>query len=185
MESNAGLGKFLSGAAVGGVLSFLYLVYGYQPPAVTRVFDIPKEAAAFAMSVVADEVLYDPAANLEDQQRAIAFKVGTDHKFFREVDAAIDNRFTNEVLRRHASDQAIELRIRYTAFDKIFEHAALRELYEKRYGTTDPTQLKRRMLIDAIRDETFLHRYLQGKHPGESDDRLAAHILESRSLTAP
>ena len=115
----------------------------------------------------------------------MADKIGADHDFFREIDAAIDNRFTTEVLRRRASRQASQLRIRHTAFDKIFSYAALRKHYETRYGTNDPKVLKRAMLIEAIRGQPFLYQYLQKRYPGLSDDELATRILESPSLSAP
>jgi len=178
MKPDAGLGKFLSGAVAGAALSFLYLIYGYQPPVITKLLDIPKEATALAMDIVAEEVLYNADAALADQQRVIAFKVGADPDFFREIDTATDNSFTNEVLRRRASRQANRLRISRTRFDKVLQYPALREHYEDRYKTNDPQQIKQHMFIDAIRKEPFLHQHLKKQFPGQTDEQLAAHILE-------
>ncbi len=178
MKPNAGLGKFFTGAIAGAALSFLYVVYGYQLPVVTKLLDIPKEATALAMDIVAEEVLYDADAALADQQRVIAFKVGSDPDFFREIDTATDNAFSNEVLRRRASRQANQLRASRTRFDKVLQHPALRKHYEDRYKTIDPQQIKQHMLIDAIRREPFLHQHLKKQFPGQTDEQLAAHILE-------
>ena len=83
MKPDAGLGKFLTGAVAGAALSFLYIIYGYQPPVVTKLIDIPKEVAVLAMDIVADEVLYDPNAVLADQQRAMAYKISADSGFYQ------------------------------------------------------------------------------------------------------
>ena len=178
MKQPGDIAKFLTGAVAGAALSFLYLVSGYQPPVVTKLLDIPKEATALAMDIVADYLLYDPAANLEEQQRAIAFKISADHDFFREIDAAIDNGFTNEVLRRRASRQATQLRASRTAFDRVLQYPNLRKHYADRYGTNDPRKIKQHMLIDAIRREPFLHQHLKKQFPGQTDEQLAARVLD-------
>ena len=68
MKATEGMGKLASGAVIGVVLSFLYVQFGYKPPAAARLLDIPKEATALALDVVADSVLYDAASSLEDQR---------------------------------------------------------------------------------------------------------------------
>ena len=79
-----GLGKLLSGAVIGVVLSFLYLQFGYKPPGAAKLVDIPQQVTGLMLAAVADNVLYDPESSLDDQQRAIAHKIGFDHRFFQE-----------------------------------------------------------------------------------------------------
>ena len=55
---------------------------------------------------------------------------------------------------------ARRLRLGWDAYDKALEKTALRKVLARKYGTSDPIELKRNMLMDAFRKENFLARWV-------------------------
>ena len=71
-------------------------------------------------------------------------------------------RMMEEVLRREAFRETKLLKHQMTAYEVAMDKPALRQALERKHGkTNDDEELKRRMLLSAIRDEEFSSWYLR------------------------
>lgn len=168
-ESNP-LWKLLGGVVFGVVLTWLYVRFGFELPGIAR---LGQKVAAEAVVTTAEVDLYDPAAPLENRQRALAMVISEKPELFLEIDESIGGRFFHEAMRRKAVRKAKLLKHRDKAYDMALEKPALREVYERKHGVRDRDRLKRAMFIADIRRDEFLYDFLTGQFPQASPNELA------------
>lgn len=166
--------KFIVGVLFGVVLTYLYVRFGYQLPGVAR---LPATLSAEAIVATAESTLYDVNAPPENRRRALAVIVGQRPELFVDVNDQLDDRFYDEVIRRRAVREAKLLKASHSAYGKVLAKSALRAVYEKRYAETNDERIKRRMLIDAIRDKPLLSEWLDRRFPEADADRQAEIVL--------
>ena len=166
--------KFLGGLALGVGLTYAYVRFGYSLPSVLK---LGEKVKSNAIVTTADVDLYDHKAPLEVRQRALAVVVGQQPELFIEIDNATNHVFLEDVLRRKAVRRAKLAKGSFDAYDVALDKPALRRFLEKKHGAKDTDTLKRRMLIAAIQDDEYLHRYLRARFQQATRDELADLVL--------
>jgi hypothetical protein len=172
-ESNP-VWKFVCGVMIGVVLSWAYVRFGFTLPGI---LGWTGKVSSEAIVMTAEGTLYDPHATADVRKRALAVIVGQKPSLFLEIDAALDNRFYEEALRRKAVRKAQLIRSETSGYDVALSKPALRKVLETKHGATDDDSLKRRMLIARIRDDEFLNSYLTRRVPDLNSDQLVDTVL--------
>ncbi len=94
--------KFLLGMITGMVLTFLYVRFGFEMPGP---LGLEQKLISRAVVTTAEFDLYNSSASDLTRRRALAIVLANQPDLFLEVDAAIENRFFQEFLRRHSPDE--------------------------------------------------------------------------------
>lgn len=172
-ESNP-VWKFVFGLMVGVALSWAYVRFAFTLPGI---LGWTGKVSSEAIVITAEAQLYDPQATVDVRKRALAVIVGQKPNLFLEIDAALDNRFYEEALRRKAVRKAQLIRSETSGYDVALSKLALRAHLERKHSAQDADTLKRQMLIARIRDDEFLNGYLTRRFPDLNSDQLAATVL--------
>jgi len=164
---------------MGSLLTFLFLEFGYTPPAPLQLSDKIK---TLPEQLIASSFVEDADTTLKQRQNAIAILIKYDPNYFEEIDNAIDNKFSNQVVNKIA-DRKLHLLKNYSneivrAFDKE-KYPALRERLVARYSVSEVGALKKKVLVERFREDTFIYMVLQKRYPGYSDEEIAEAILGS------
>ncbi len=169
--------KAFFGLAIGSVLTYLFLNYGYTPP---EIFQMPNKLKAIPEQLIASSFVEDPNAVIKQKQNAVATLIKFDPKYYVEIDNSIGNLFTEKAVER-ITDRRITLLKEYAkASQKAFDKDKYPELYEymkKRYKVDDLVSLQKRMLIEKLKEDLLVYQELQKKFPNESDEHIAAKLL--------
>lgn len=165
---------FFAGLATGVALSWMYVRYGYEP---NNVVTLPAKVTSAAISITAESDLYNWDVTPEVRQRAAAVVLGQNPGTFIELDNATGNVLTKEMLRQKAERLAKLAKAKFDAYDMALDKPALRKALQRKHGAGDNETIKRRMLIDDIEGETFLHGYLTRRFPHATSQDLADIVL--------
>lgn len=174
-ESNP-LGKLIVGVMIGVGITYAYVRFGYKPPAVVQLAETVTDKAVASTATAS---LYSATATDQERSRALAVYLGKEPDVLIDVDRELDGRIMKEVLRRKALRQAKVLKHQMSAYGEALARPALREVLERKHGETETTELKRKMLAAAIRDEEFLYWYLTRTALNQTDDQFVDIVLGS------
>ncbi|QDT63536.1 hypothetical protein [Calycomorphotria hydatis] len=166
--------QFFLGLAVGVGLTFGYVRYGWELPAILQ---LPGKVGDAAVLTTADMDLYDFDQSLEVRQRALAVVLGRQPDLLMELDEQFEHQMLNELLRRKALRKAQILKQKFDAYDKGLEQPKIRQILERKYREQDTLALKQRMLHADIRDDEFLWRYLEEKFPEQGYEERLETVL--------
>ncbi|MEZ6054056.1 MAG: hypothetical protein R3C02_22110 [Planctomycetaceae bacterium] len=168
------IGKFLGGLAVGVVLTYAYTRYRWEMPAVVR---LPATVTSSVISATADSDLYNWDLPFETRQRAAAVILGQNPDRFIELDNATDHVLMREMERQRAVRLALIAKEKYAAYQMGLDKPALRKMLERKHETSDPEELKRRMLAADIDEDPILTGYLRDRFPDFSREQRIDLIL--------
>ena len=169
--------KAFVGLIMGSGLTFLFLEFGFTPPVP---FQLPDKLKAIPVQIIASSFLEDADSELKQQQHAVATLIKYDSNYFVEIDNAIANRFTKEAMNKIANRKVQLLKNYSTGITRAFDakkYPALRKHLEKRYGVTDEGALSKKVMVERIREDAFVHKILQERFPESSDEEIAETIL--------
>lgn len=162
---------------IGSVLTFLFLKFGYTPPAP---FQLPGKLRAIPEQIIASSFIEDADSQLKQRQKAIATLIKYDPNYFIEIDNAIENRFTKRAVEKIVNRRIRILKTYSTGFARAFDkdkYPALRKRLEERYGVTDEASLKKKVLIERFHKDALVYKILKRRYPDLSDEEIAEKIL--------
>ena len=179
--------KFLTGLLVGVGMTWGYVRFGFQLPGVVG---LPGKVTSAAISVTADADLENWDLPLRSRQRAAAVILGQNPDQLIALDESLDHAILSEMLRLKATRRAKIAKATYSAYDTALQQPAIREQYERRYGTTDAEVIKQKWLQRDVSEDEFLHGYLATNWPEETIESWSQRVLEVhqtglRSETTP
>lgn len=155
--------RFIGGVFFGVVMTLGYVRYAWTMPDVAQ---LPGKITEAAVVTTAEIDLYDPRAAPEVRRRALAVVMSQNPELFVEIDHELGGRLMEETLRREALRETKLLKHQMSAYDIAIDKPALREALERKHGSTsDDEELKRRMLLSALRDEDFSCWYIRTRFP--------------------
>lgn len=150
--------KFLLGVVFGALMSFVYVYYNIQLPAVLQA---PDKLRGNLVSTATEDALYDLDAESAAKQRALEVYLANRSDDAAKIDAAFGHPFLAALYRERASHLARQLSMSWHAFDEVLSKDALRKTLETKHRTSDPDALKRAMLMEALERKPFLKRWLE------------------------
>ena len=153
--------KFLIGTAVGAILSFAFVRFGLEPPAIVK---LPDKLKANVVATVVEGELYDLAAEAAVRERALKVYFANRAGDAAKLDAAAGHPFLKALLRARARREAGQLNALWLAYDTALAQPALRATLEAKHGTAGTDDLKRAMLLDALDKKPFLKAWLTSEH---------------------
>jgi hypothetical protein len=168
--------KFLIGTALGAILSFVFVRFGLEPPAITK---LPDKFKANVVATVVEGDLYDLAAEAEVQERALKVYFANRAGDAAKLDAAAGHPFLTALHRARARREAGQLNALWQAYDATLAQAALRATLETKHGTTDTEALKRAMLLDALDKKPFLKAWLTREHGAPAGETIRDLVRET------
>lgn len=168
--------KFLAGLVFGAIMSFAYVRYNLELPAV---FQFPGLVQNAAIATAVDADLYDLDKPPADRQRALEVYFQAQPKKAAEIDWKAGSPFLTALYKRWATRQARQLKGQWTAFDTALEKPELRKVLERAHGTADTVALKQAMLWKAYQDETFLKAWLQRNGGLPTKENLHERLIEA------
>jgi len=155
--------KFIGGVLLGVVLTFVYVRYSWTLPEVAQ---LPGKITEAAIVATAEMDLFNPEASDDVRRRALSVVMSHQAGEFVELDHELGDPLMEEVLRRKAFRETKLLKHQMTAYEAAMDKPALRQALERKHGkTNDNEELKRRMLLSAIRSEEFSSWYLRRQFP--------------------
>lgn len=169
--------KFLIGTALGAILSFVFVRFGLEPPAIAK---LPDNIKANVVATVVEGDLYDLAAEADVQERALKIYFANRAGDAAKLDAAAGHPFLTALHRARAKREAAQLTALWQAYDTALAEPALRATLETKHGSTDSETLKRAMLLDALAKKPFLKAWLTREH-GTTDSETIRDLLRQFS----
>ena len=167
--------KFLTGLVVGVSMTWCYVRFGFQLPGIV---ELPAKVTSAAISVTADADLENWNLPLHSRQRAAAVILGQNPDQLIALDESLEHAILSEMLRLKAVRRAKIAKATFSAYDTALQQPAIREQYERHYGTTDAGVIKQKWLQRDISDDEFLHGYLAANWPQESIESWCRRVLE-------
>ena len=150
--------KFLLGTAIGALLAFVFVRYDLEPPAI---LDVPEKVKKTVIATAVEGDLYDLSRDEETRTRALEVYFKTRASAAAKVDADAGHPFLKALYRGRASREARLLLAQSPAFDRALEQPALRRALEHKHAATEPDELKRAMLWEALARKPFLKAWLE------------------------
>ena len=173
-DGGSGIWRFIGGMLFGVILTAGYVKYAFELPAI---FTLGDKIAEATIVTTAEVDLYDLNKPMDVRLRALSVVLGQQPEKIIELDQQFDHLLMNELYRRKAERQAKHLKHTYDAYDKVFEHEALLQTYERKFGTREPQALKQYMLLELLTEEEFLNAYLQKNYPESTSEQSVQRIL--------
>ncbi len=171
--------KYIAGAVLGILITVVYTRLGFTTPAI---LEIPGKLKGNVISSAAEYDLYDLTQPMEVRERALEVFFGNRSKFAVEVDAEFDHLFLESLYRKRVIREARQLRMQWSAYDTALEKPALREVYERKYGTDETIALKQSMLMNAYQEKEFLVEWVKRNREPVTHENLLQTLEElSRS----
>jgi hypothetical protein len=160
------MGKFLAGAVFGLVLSVCYVWYGVTLPGW---MELPVLFQKSLKAAAVDDALFDPDVPDAMRRRALEVYFENQAKRAAALEAELGYPLTRELRFRRAKRAAQILRAQWSGYDAALEKPALRKTLLARHGVADNDNLKRRMLMAALRKKPALLQWfkLQSRTPSE------------------
>lgn len=110
--------------------------------------------------------LFSPEASDDVRRRALSIVMSHQAGEFVGIDHELGDPLMEEVLRREAFRETKLLKHQMKAYEVAMDKPTLRQALERKHGkTNDDEELKRRMLLSAIRDKEFSSWYLRKRFP--------------------
>lgn len=174
--------KFFVGTALGAVLSFVFVRFGLEPPAITK---LPEKLKANLVTTAVEADLYDLNAADGVHQRALKIYFDNRAGDAAKLDAEAGHPFLNALHRARATREARTLNAAWGAYDQVLAKPALRATLERKYAVTDDAALKQAMLVDALAGKPFLKAWLERSHGEVTPANLQSLLVETAKLPAP
>lgn len=159
--------KFFLGLAFGLLCSISYVRWGITKPEILDLMDTVQGSIISAATV---DDLYDLDAPLDKRRRALEVMFDNSSKYAALIEAEQGYPYLRALYRRKVIKEARQLRIQWTAFDKALEKKSLRKVFETKYKTSDTTELKQAMLVDALERRPFLKKWIDKYEGGATPD---------------
>ena len=167
--------KFIGGALFGVIMTFVYVRYAWTMP---KVVQLPGKIAEAAIVTTAAMDLFSAEASDEVRRRAFSIVMSQKADEFVTMDQELGSPLMEDTLRREAFRESKLLKHQMSAYKVAIDKPALRKALERKHGRTDDDEeLKRRMLLSAIREEEFTHWYLQTRFPDLTPSQLVDLVL--------
>lgn len=170
------MSKFLLGLVFGAIMSFAYVRYNVELPAIMQ---LPGLAQNAAVAVAATDDLYDLDAPEDHRQRALEVYFQSQAKQAAEIDQAAGSPFLKALHKRWAVREARQLKLQWSAFDQGLAKPQLRKVLERTHATTDPLKIKRAMLWKAFQDKPLLQSWLRHHGGPATPDTLPDRLTEA------
>ena len=155
--------KFMGGVLLGVTMTFVYVRYAWTMP---KVAQLPVKLTEAAVVTTAAMDLFSPRSSDDVRRRALSVVMSQKSAEFVEIDHELGSPLMEEVLRREAFRESKLLKYQMPAYRMALDQPALRKALERKHGRTeDDEELKRRMLLSAIREKEFTSWYLQTRFP--------------------
>ncbi len=149
--------KFLMGTALGAVLAFAFVRFNIEPPAILK---LPEKLRGNLVSTSIESDLYDLSGDAATRLRALKVYFANRAQDAAKLDAATGHPFLNALHRERAAREAQQLSNLWSAYDEVLSKPALRSALEKKHGVTEPDDLKRAMLLEALNAKPFLKTWM-------------------------
>lgn len=171
--------KFFIGTAVGALLSFVFVRFGIEPPAITK---LPERLKANLVATAVDNDLYDLGAEAVVRERALKVYFANRAGDAAKLDAAAGHPFLEALHRARALREAHQLTGLWQAYDETLSQPALRATLETKHGTANPDALKRAMLLDALDKKPFLKAWLSRERGAATTENIREQLTEAAKL---
>ncbi len=174
--------KFFTGTALGAALAFVFVRFGLEPPAITK---LPDKLKANLVATAVEAELYDLDAPEDVRQRAL--KVYFDNRAgdAAKLDAEAGHPFLAALYRDRATREARQLNAAWGGYDAVLAKPALRAALERKYGKTEDDPLKLAMFLDALARQPFLKTWLEREHGDVTAENVREVIGEAAKLPTP
>jgi len=149
--------KFIAGAAMGAVLSFIFVQFNLAPPAILK---LPERVKGDLVSAATEAQLYDMTAAADVRERALKVYFDNRSTDAAKLDASLGHPFLNAMYKVRAQREARQLLGKWSAFEKVLSQPALREALVRKHGTDKDDQLKTVLLVEAFGKMPFLESWL-------------------------
>jgi len=174
-DDSPSITRFMVGVLFGVFMTFAYTRYAWKMPEVVQ---LPAKITEAAISTTAAVDLFSPTAADDVRQRAFTVMMSQQADDFAAIDKELGSPLMEEVLRREAVRESKLLKHQMSAYQVALDQPALRKTLERKHGRTgDDEELKRRMLLSAIREEGFTNWYLQKRFPNLTPDETIDIVL--------
>jgi hypothetical protein len=174
-DDSPSITRFMVGVVFGVFMTFAYTRYAWKMPEVVQ---LPAKITEAAISTTAAMDLFSPTAADEVRHRAFSVLMSQQADDFAEIDKELGSPLMQEVLRREAFRESKLLKHQMSAYQAALEQPALRQALERKHGRTDDDEeLKRRMLLSAVREEEFTNWYLETHFPNLTPNETVDLIL--------
>lgn len=173
--------KFFVGTALGALLSFVFVRFGLEPPAITK---LPEKLKGNLVTTAVEADLYDLNAAAGVHERALKIYFDNRAGAAAKLDADAGHPFLTALHRDRATREARTLNAAWSAYDKVLAKPALRAALERKYAVTDDAALKQAMLMDALAKTPFLKEWLERAHGEITPANAQTHIAEAAKLPA-
>lgn len=167
--------KFFTGTAMGALLAFVFVRFGLEPPAITK---LPEKLKANLVTTAVEADLYDLNAADDVHERALKIYFDNRASDAAKLDAAAGHPFLTALHRERARREAAKLIAAWDAYDDVLAQPALRATLERKYGASDDDALKRAMLMDALGKEAFLKAWLERGHGAIAVETVRSVLVE-------
>ena len=173
------MGKFILGALFGMAMSYAYVWYDVRLPDWVELPDLVKRNLATA---VVDDRLYDLEASSSQRRRALEVYFTNQGPRAAKLDAQLGHPFLEAIRKKRVHREARITRGLWSAYDKALAKPNIRARLEEKYGTTDSQTLKRRMLLAAVREKTFLNAWITRDRGTPSETDVYGTVVELSRL---
>jgi len=174
--------KFFVGTALGAILSFVFVRFGLEPPAITR---LPEKLKANLVTTAVEADLYDLSAAAGVHERALKIYFDNRAGSAAKLDADAGHPFLTALHRDRATREARKLNAAWSAYDEVLAKPALRATLERKYGESEDEALKQAMLMDALAKTPFLKAWLERAHGEVTAANLRTLLVEAAKLPPP
>lgn len=174
--------KFFVGTALGAILSFVFVRFGLEPPAITK---LPEKLKANLVTTAVEADLYDLNAAAGVHERALKIYFDNRAGSAAKLDADAGHPFLAALHRDRATREARKLNAAWSAYDQLLAKATLRAALERKYGASEDEALKQAMLMDALAKQPFLKAWLERAHDEVTPANLRALLAEAAKSQAP
>lgn len=175
--------KFVAGIVIGALLSFTYVRYGVELPAVLRLPDVLR---GNLVATAVEQDLYDLDRTPAERTRALEVYFANRAGDAAALDADAGAPFLSALYRTRARREARQLLLAQTAHDGVLAKPALRAALERKHGTSDRDALKQLMLAEALEQKPFLKRWLAAQGVAATPETLVSALrTTARSGAGP
>lgn len=174
--------KFFVGTALGAILSFVFVRFGLEPPAITK---LPEKLKANLVTTAVEADLYDLNAAAGVHERALKVYFDNRAGSAAKLDAGAGHPFQTALHRDRATREARRLNAAWSAYDEVLAKPPLRATLERKYGESEDNALKRAMLMDALAKQPFLKAWLERAHGEVTSANVRALLTESAKAPVP
>lgn len=166
--------KTILGVILGIALSFVYLKYGWTPPAFLQIMGMMKSIPETTM---ADSILSDPDSSYEQRQRAVIALIKNDDEFYKEIDEEIG--FTKRVIDKRIKRKLLILKELVLTLESAKKRGIARGLDIYYSNHTRNTVAK------EIKKDKLLFHYFRERFPKSSAEEMAEAFLSTISKPVP